>query len=523
MLAAGLRIGITFGLLLSMGFTTTHADETQFFRESVEPVLKRRCYECHSHSGSEISGGLVLDWKSGWQKGGDRGPAIIPGDPENSLLIKAVRHSDADLKMPEEKLSDEEIAVLVAWIKQGAADPRNVEPQKPDLQDAADWWSLKPLGRPEIPSAAESKHPIDRFIREKLRANGLTPSAQANRRTLIRRLSIDLHGLHPSIEEVETFVNDPAPDAYERLVDRMLESPRYGERWARHWMDTIHYADTHGYEHDVLRKNAWRYRDYLIESLNQDKPWDRFIREQLAADALYPEETHLMPALGFIGAGTYDHSAAATAVNAFENLDRDDMVTQTMSAFVSTTANCARCHQHKFDPISQDDYYSLQAVFAGIGKGDITFDADASVGRTRRHWQALKDAADRKDASILLQPEHQALVAKWTNQRGPEANWQSLDIAAFVSVDAAMLMRQSDGSILSTGPRPDKETTTVTCSTTLKSVTALRLDVLTDPSLPMNGPGRMDNGNLHLTEFVVQVFGEFRHHLPRLEALAVGP
>jgi PAS domain-containing protein len=509
MLVAGLRISITFGLLFSIGFTTTRADETQFFRESVEPLLKRRCYECHSHSGSEISGGLVLDWKSGWQKGGDRGPAIIPGDPENSLVIKAIRHSDADLKMPEEKLSDEEIAVLVEWIQQGAADPRDVEPQKPDLKDAADWWSLKPLTRPEIPASAgatDSQHPIDRFILEKLRANGLTPSAQADRRTLIRRLSIDLHGLHPSIEDVDAFVNDPAPDAYERLVDRMLESPRYGERWARHWMDTIHYADTHGYEHDVLRKNAWRYRDYLIQSLNEDKPWDRFIREQLAADALYPEETHLMPALGFIGAGTYDHSAAATAVNAFENLDRDDMVTQTMSAFVSTTANCARCHQHKFDPISQEDYYSLQAVFAGLGKGDITFDADASVGRTRRHWLTLKDAADRKDASILLQPEHQALVAKWMNQRGPEANWQPLDIEAFVSVDAAMLVRQPDGSILSTGPRPDKETTTVTCSTTLKSVTALRLDVLTDPSLPMSGPGRMDNGNLHLTEFVVQVF-----------------
>jgi hypothetical protein len=286
----------------------------------------------------------------------------------------------------------------------------------------------------------------------------------------------------------------------------MLESPRYGERWARHWMDTIHYADTHGYEHDVLRKNAWRYRDYLIESLNQDKPWDRFIREQLAADALYPEETHLMPALGFIGAGTYDHSAAATAVNAFENLDRDDMVTQTMSAFVSTTANCARCHQHKFDPISQDDYYSLQAVFAGLARATLPLMQMPLSAANDADWQMLKDAADRRDASDPAAAGTSDSGAKWMNQRGPEANWQPLDIEAFVSVDAAMLVRQPDGSILSTGPRPDKETTTVTCSTTLKSVTALRLDVLTDPSLPMNGPGRMDNGNLHLTEFVVQVF-----------------
>lgn len=484
-------------------------DDETFFRQTVEPLLQRRCYECHSHAGSDISGGLALDWKSGWQNGGDRGPAVVPGAPDESLLIKAIRHSDPDLKMPEEKLPDDEIAVLVEWIRRGASDPRIGQPERPDAEEAANWWSLRPLVRPELPEVADdstSDHPIDRFISARLAQAGLQASPQADRRTLIRRLSIDLLGLHPTPEDVDAFVRDESEQAYENLVDQFLASPAYGERWARHWFDTIHFADTHGYEHDALRPSAWRFRDYVIDSLNQDKPWDRFICEQLAADALYPEETHLTPALGFLGAGTYDHSAAATAIRAFENLDRDDMVSQTMSAFVSTTANCARCHQHKFDPISQEDYYSLQAVFAGIGKGEITYDADSGIGRLRRQWLTLKDAADRQDAAILLQPETEAMVAKWAAAHGPTANWQPMEIDTFVSVDAATLVRNPDGSISSTGPRPDKETTSVTCSTGLKTITAFRLDVLADPSLPMNGPGRMDNGNLHLTEFEVSLF-----------------
>jgi hypothetical protein len=487
--------------------TTCGADEQeQFFRESVEPILREYCYACHSHAAQETSGGLALDWKSGWETGGERGPAIVPGEPEKSLLITAIRHTDADLRMPEQRMPDEKIEVLVAWIQQGAVDARVLEPAMQSAAVDTNWWSLRPLVQPELPQGVDASHPIDRFLIAEQHKHGLSLSPEVDRTTLIRRLMMDLHGMHPSIEETIAFVNDTAPDAYEKLVDRLLESPRYGERWARHWMDTIHFADTHGFEHDALRANAWRFRDYLIESLNSDKPWDRFIREQLAADVFFPDDPQLIPALGFIGAGTYDHSAAATAINAFENLDRDDMVTQTMSAFVSTTANCARCHQHKFDPISQEDYYSLQAVFAGLGKGDITFDASVETTIQRRRWQALKDASDQKNADVLLLPENAALVAKWESQQGPAANWQPLNIDAFVSVDAAKLVRNDDGSISSTGPRPDKETTTITGWTTLTTITAFRLDVLTDPTLPMGGPGRMDNGNFHLTEFVVQEF-----------------
>ncbi|HZO53739.1 MAG TPA: DUF1549 and DUF1553 domain-containing protein [Bryobacteraceae bacterium] len=357
-------------------------------------------------------------------------------------------------------------------------------------REAHESWSLKRLQAPKVPLSG--RHPIDAFIETRLAEKGLKPSPEADERTLARRVSFDLHGLPP----------DPTPyvGGHEELVDRLLASPRYGERWARHWLDTIHFADSHGFEHDVMRTNAWRYRDYVIESLNRDTPWDRFIREQLAADVFDPDNPSLTVALGFLGAGPYDSSAAGTAPKSFEYLDRDDLVTQTMGAFVSTTANCARCHAHKFDPITQEDYYGLQAVFAGVGKGDMNFDHDPAVAKQRKRWQSLLAGNN------LLSTENQKLVDEWESQRGSAPNWEPLDIEVFVSSEGATLTRQGDGSILSGGKRPDKDTVTVTGTTKLREVTALRLEVLTDDSLPMEGPGRADNGNLHLNEFEAQVF-----------------
>ena len=480
------------------------ADETDYFQDHVEPLLKRRCYACHSHAAELMEGGLALDWRSGWQTGGGRGPAIVPGDPEASLLIRAVRHSDPDLAMPDEKLPDAEIEILTRWVQQGAHDPRTVKPDSADAKISADWWSLRPLERPAVP-AGGSPNPIDAFIRDRLSREGLSPSAPADRWTLIRRLTVDLHGLLPTPEDTEAFVNDATSNAFDALVDRLLESPRYGQRWARHWLDTIHFADSHGFEHDVFRPHAWRYRDYVIASFNRDTPWPRFIREQLAADVVYPDETTLTPALGFLGAGTYDHSAAITAPKSFANLDRDDLVTQTMAAFVSTTANCARCHAHKFDPITQEDYYSLQAVFAGIGKGDIAFDDSPEVAAQRSRWQTLKVACEKLQQDVLLSAENQQLVQDWQGEQGSPATWRPLDIETIASADGANLQRLDDGSVLSTGPLPEKETTTVTATASLPRVTALRLDLLTDDSLPQKGPGRAENGNLHLNEFEVHM------------------
>jgi mono/diheme cytochrome c family protein len=473
----------------------------EFFTTKIEPLLKQRCFECHSHA-TKMKGGLTLDSRSGWEQGGDLGPAVLPGKPEESLLIRMVRWTDDEHQMPpKEKLPAAEIALLEEWVKRGAPDPRVTEEQPNDL----DWWSLKPLVAPPLPAVAGVDHPVDRFIRARLAERKLTPSPEADRRTLIRRLSFDLHGLPPTFAEVEAFVKDPDPKAYEKLVDRLLASPRHGERWARHWLDSIHFAETHGCGHDLPRDHAWRYRDYVITALNEDKPWPRFVREQLAADVLFPDEPQLIPALGFLGAGVFDHSAYQTAPTNFDYLDRDDLVTQTMGAFASTTANCARCHAHKFDPISQDDYYALQAVFAGLIEGDIPYDEDKTVGQARKRWQSLLAAAEAKDKTVLLAPENASLVAEWEKTQGAPVTWTPLGYESFVSTEGSGLKRHGE-AILSSGAKPDKDTYVVTGSVALTKITALRLDVLTDPSLPMKGPGRQDNGNLTLSEIEAQVF-----------------
>jgi len=474
------------------------------FVERIEPLLKQYCYECHSHASGKMKGGLTLDSRSGWAEGGESGPAIVPGEPEKSLLVSAIRHESLEMP-PTGRLADEQITDVVRWIHEGAKDPRSaVVEARPS---SGDWWSLKPLVRPEIPASIKGarNQEIDLFIRQKLDRHSIEPSPEADRRTLLTRLSFDLIGLPPSIEELETFERDDSPDAVSKKVDELLASPHYGERWARHWLDTIHFAETHGYEHDLPRDHAWRYRDYVIESFNRDTPWGRFIREQLAADHFFPEEPLLMRALGFLGAGTFDHSSYNTAPITFEYLDRDDLVTQTMAAFTSTTANCARCHAHKFDPISQEDYYALQSVFAGIIEGNVGFDEDLSVAADRRRWQSLLTAAATKDSAVLLMPEQQALTDAWEKNQSVGAIWEPLVVESVSATDSTVLSQQFDGVLVADGPRPEKDTYTVTTVTSLETITAVRLDLLSDASLPMGGPGRQDNGNLHLSEFEVHL------------------
>jgi len=482
------------------GLSSTHADD--YFTSKIEPLLKQRCYECHSHE-KKMKGGLTLDSKSGWEQGGDLGPAVVPGKPEESLLIKMVRWSDDEHQMPpKEKLPPAEIALLEEWVERGAPDSRVLLKKRPT---ETEWWSLKPLGVPTVPEVAGVEHPVDRFIRARLAETKITPSSEVDRRTLIRRVMFDLHGLPPSQAEVEAFVQDADPRAYEKLVDRLLESPRYGERWARHWLDTIHFAETHGCGHDLPRDHAWRYRDYVITALNEDKPWPRFIREQLAADVFFPDEPRLIAGLGFLGAGVFDHSAYQTAPTNFDYLDRDDLVTQTMGAFASTTANCARCHAHKFDPISQDDYYALQAVFAGLIEGDIPFDEDKTVAQSRKRWQSLLTATEAKDKTVLLTPENASLVGAWEKTQGAPVKWTPLSYESFVSAEGSNLKSTGD-TLFSSGAKPDKDSYIITSSVPLTKITALRLDVLADPSLPMKGPGRQDNGNLTVSEIEAQLF-----------------
>jgi hypothetical protein len=263
------------------------------------------------------------------------------------------------------------------------------------------------LARPAVPviEAKWIRTPIDSFVLAKLKEKGLTPSKEADKRTLIRRLTYDLHGLPPTMEEVDAFLADQSADAYEKLVDRLLASPRYGERWGRHWLDVVHYGESHGFDKDKPRRNAWPYRDYVISAFNEDKPYARFVQEQLAGDALYPNDPKATVALGFIAAGPWDFVGQAelregtTDKNITRTLDRDDMVASTMSAFVSITAHCARCHDHKFDPIKQEEYYNLQAVFAGVDRADRPFDADAATFAKRRSL-----LVQRRELAAKLRP-----------------------------------------------------------------------------------------------------------------------
>jgi hypothetical protein len=313
-------------------------------------------------------------------KGGESGPAVVPGDSAKSLLIAMVGGPHARMPKQGAKLTPEEIADLRQWITDGAAWPATVS--LTESRAGPDWWSLQPLRQTPLPAVQDSgwvQNPIDTFILATLESRGLRPSLPADRRTLIRRVTFDLHGLPPTPEEVNDFVNDPAPDAYEKLIDRLLTSPRYGERWGRHWLDVVHYGDTHGYDKDKRRPNAWRYRDYVIRSMNDDKPYPRFIEEQLAGDVLSPNQPDGILATGFIAAGPWDfvgHVELREGTVDKEKtrlLDRDDMVSTTVGTFLSLTAHCARCHDHKFDPIPQKDYYRLQAVFAGVDRGDRPF------------------------------------------------------------------------------------------------------------------------------------------------------
>ncbi len=275
-----------------------------------------------------------------------------------------------------------------------------------------DWWSLKPLHRPAVPVVAEAgSNPLDAFVVQTLNAKGLQLSPEADRTTLIRRLSFDLVGLPPTPEEVRRFESDPDPKAYERLVDRLLASPHYGERWARHWLDVVHYGETHGYDKDKPRPNAWPYRDYVIRSFNADKPYTRFVQEQVAGDVLFPGTRDGIEGMGFVAAGPWDFIGHAevpeTKIDGrvARHLDRDDMVVNTMQTFTSLTVQCAQCHNHKFDPISAEDYYSLHAVFAAVDRADRKYDVDPAVARTREECVAREARAvkQRKDVEAAVQ------------------------------------------------------------------------------------------------------------------------
>ena len=370
------------------------------FESEVKPIFEKHCLECHGPK-KQKSDFRLDDREVALHGGESHAPNILPGKPAESPLLKFVTTADRETRMPPkgERLSAAEVDTLKRWIAEGAVWPESASLKK---SDPLDWWSLKPLAKPTLPSG-DAAHPIDRFVLAKLQEKHLQPSGVADARTILRRLNFDLIGLPPTADELAAFEKEAAQDltaAIGRAADRLLASPRYGERWGRHWLDVVHYGDTHGYDKDKLRPNAWPYRDYVIRSLNDDKPYARFVEEQLAGDTLYPATADGHIAQGFISAGPWDFIGHAELPETkldgkiARALDRDDMVSNTTGAFLATTAQCARCHTHKFDPIKQEDYYRLQAVFAALDKADKSFDIDQVVAKQRPPLVAEKTRLD---------------------------------------------------------------------------------------------------------------------------------
>jgi len=403
---------LLFVSLIAASILSSDSQAEDIFASKVASILERRCVSCHNDDDRE--GQLSLQSEDALRRGGESGVVIDMDDLGASSLLQYVSGDDPEMPKDADPLPAEEVAAIREWILAGAKWSGAKRLADKSLADP-NWWSLRPLSRPQVPSvdansASKAETTIDMFVLEKLQANGLSMSAQADRRTLARRLYFDLLGLPPSPEEITAFVEDESPQAYEQLVDRLLASPQYGERWARHWLDVVKYADTCGYDKDKLRPNAWPYRDYVIRAFNEDKPYGRFVQEQIAGDVLFPGEPDGVLGLGFLAAGPWDFIGHVEVPESkrdgkeARHIDRDEMVSNTLNTFNSVTVQCCRCHNHKFDPFTQKHYYSLQAVFAAVDRAERPFDLDPAVEQQRRELEdslkASQDSLAALDAAI---------------------------------------------------------------------------------------------------------------------------
>jgi cytochrome c553 len=487
---------------------------TELFTRHVRKLLADRCLRCHGEP--KVKGDLDLSSRELLLKGGQNGAAVVPFDAKKSRLLALVRHQE-EPHMPSNapRLADEAVQHLAAWIDLGAPYDKPLVAKavtgvkKPMVVTDEDrrFWSFLPLRRPEPPQvkdAAWVQTPVDRFILAKLEGNKLRPNGPADRRTLIRRAYLDLIGLPPTPEEVEAFVNDRSASAWGKLIDRLLANPHHGERWARHWLDVARFAESHGFEHDYDRPNAYHYRDFVIKALNQDLPYDTFVKWQLAGDEYEPDNPLALAATGFLAAGVHSTQITISQVEKERYDELDDMARTTGTAMLGLTVGCARCHDHKFDPLPTKDYYRMVATFTTTVRSD--YDVDLDPAATRR----ARAAFDAEHATLLAtqqkfeQEQLPARFDRWLASRKPgtpSPRWLTVEPESVKSHGGATFTRLDDGSQLAGGTSPDFDTYTVVVRTKLKGITAIRLEALADPSMAKGGPGRAANGNIALTEF----------------------
>jgi len=481
------------------------ADDVDFLRD-VQPIFAARCWSCHGASDA-VAGLRLIDRESALAPADSGEPPIVPSDPQSSELIRRVLSEDDSSRMPPDgpPLSTDQVETLRQWIATGA-----------------DWpphWAYAELHRPAVPTSGSgwARNPIDHFVATERESRGLPPAPETDRVTWLRRVHFDLLGLPPSPERIAEFLADDSPHAHDRILDRLLADPAYGERQARHWIDLIHFAETHGHDQDRPRDHAWPYRDYLINAFNDDIPYGEFIREQIAGDVLGHGDPRGIVATGLLAAGPWDESSLRDIREDTDDreiaryLDRDNIVTTVMSTFVSSTVHCARCHDHKFDPISQADHYNLQAVFAATDKANRLYDAGPDVARHRRELnESLADLPNRLAAAdpSLDSPEMLQAVETWEKEiRDAESLWRTSAITRSESAHGSTLTPLPDGSVLAGGDRPERDTYSIWLTPADEEVRGVRLELLTDDSLPLRGPGRQDNGNLHLNRFRIFAVG----------------
>ncbi len=486
----------------------------KMFAEHVRPLLNQHCVRCHG--GEKTRGEFDIATREGLLAGGPSGAAVVPFHADESLLVKLITHRE-EPAMPDEspKLGEAAIARIVEWVNHGApydqpliAGKKPVSGSRVITAEDKNWWAFRPLAKvlpPKVESAAGGRTDVDKFIVDKAAAKRWSLAPSAPKRVLIRRAYLDLLGVPPTPSEVADFEHDTAADAWPRLIERLLERPQYGERWARHWLDVARFAESAGFEHDYDRPGAWAFRDFVIKAFNSDMPYDQFVRWQLAGDEFAPDDPLALSATGFLGAGVFPTQITANEVERTRYDALDDMLSTTGSALLGLTIGCARCHDHKFDPIPAYDYYRLLSTFTTTVRSNI--DVDLDPVRARELYQQWENEHAPLMASLgQIESSLESSFDAWLKAGGddkPPANWTILTAADFKAKSGAKLQRQDDGSYLASGTNAAQDEYTFTVTTSLRALTGLRLEALADASLPKRGPGRAPNGNFGLSRIRV--------------------
>ncbi len=522
--------------------------ELEHFESKIRPVLVRECYSCHSEKAAKegkLRGQLKLDTRDATLAGGESGPAISAGRPDDSLLISALRHESLEMP-PKGKLSDAIIADFVKWIEQGAIDPRETDTSAPasetptkliDVDEGRSFWSFLPLRQSDVPQPNEHRswvhNDIDRFILAKMERVveksppadaariSLYPNAIADARILIRRAWLDLLGLPPDPDSMELWLGklmrqgpsgkpELQMDVWQQLLEHLLSQTAFGEKQARHWMDIARFAESHGYEQDYDRPHAYHYRDFLIRAFNEDMPFDQFVRWQIAGDLIAPDQPLAWMATGFLGAGAFPTQLTEAEFESARYDELDDMVATTGVAFLGISLGCARCHDHKFDPIPTADYYRFAANFTKVIRSEKQFDLEPEENSRRRaeHGEKLRSA---EIALAKYRNEQQvAEFGRWIQQLAsqdvPPFRWQSLS-GELHSKASTTFQQLEDGSYLATGQPPAKDEYLFTTKLANTRFGAIRIEALTHATLPNRGPGRAPNGNFALGDFTIAILG----------------